>query len=111
MQRVKRMIGRAFLATVPAALFLVMALNAGSAQAAPGQEPFEMYCAVCHGMDGTAILPNAPHFAKGERLEKTDEQLAVSISDGLNNVMPPWKGVLTPEQISELMVYIRTLVK
>ncbi len=90
---------------------LVAVLNVGSARAAaPGQELFEMNCAVCHGKDGVSILPNAPHFAKGDRLEKTDDLLFASIADGLN-VMPPWKNVLSEEQISEILVYVRTLAK
>ena len=94
-------------------VFLQAVLSLGAANAASadqGKDLFESNCAACHGMTGTSLLPNAPHFAKGERLEKTDEQLCATISGGLN-VMPPWKGVMTEQEIREVVVYLRTLAK
>lgn len=92
------------------ALFLLVAPQVGFAQTPPGQELFETNCAVCHGIDGTSILPNAPHFSKGDRLEKSDDQLHKSISDGLN-VMPPWNSVLSEQEIDMILAYIRTLAR
>jgi cytochrome c6 len=57
-----------------------------------------------------SILPNAPHFAKGDRMEKPDALLISSIANGLN-IMPPWKSVLNEQQISEILAYVRTLAK
>lgn len=109
MQVLMRRMGRS-LSACGLALFLLTISSAGPADAAAGQELFETNCAVCHGTDGTAVLPNAPHFAKGERLEKTDAQLLASVSEGLN-VMPPWKGVLSDEEIREILTYVRSLAK
>lgn len=89
-------------------LVLLAAPYAGSAQAAPGRELFETNCAVCHGIDGTSILPNAPHFSKGDRLEKSDDELHKSIAEGVR-VMPPWNGVLSDQEIDLILTYIRTL--
>ncbi len=89
-------------------LFLLLTPSVGFADGTPGRELFESNCAVCHGIDGTATLPNAPHFSKGERMEKTDEELLASVSDGLN-IMPPWKGVLNEQEISTLVAYVRSL--
>jgi cytochrome c6 len=91
-------------------LLMLVASQVESAHAAPGQELFETNCAVCHGIEGTPILPNAPHFAKGDRLEKSDDQLHKSIAEGLN-VMPPWNSVLSEQAIDLVVVYIRTLAR
>ena len=97
--------------SVCGAVLLLLAIpSPGSAAAATGQELFETNCAVCHGMDGTSMLPNAPHFSKGERLEKTNAQLLISLAEGLN-IMPPWKDVLSEEDMGKLLVYVRSLAK
>jgi hypothetical protein len=36
--------------------------------------------------------------------------LFTSLSEGLN-VMPPWKSVLKPEELRELLGYVRSLAK
>jgi mono/diheme cytochrome c family protein len=109
MRIVRPELGRRVSASV-LGLVMLTALGAGSAYAEGGQEIFELNCAVCHGLDGTPVLPNAPHFAKGERLEKTDEELLVSLTDGLN-VMPPWKSVLNEDQMKEVLIYVRSLAE
>ena len=89
---------------------LMTLLLVGSAGASTGQELFETNCAVCHGVDGNPILPNAPLFSKGERMEKSDEQLLVSLSEG-RNVMPPWKGILNQDEMKQLLTYGRSLAE
>jgi cytochrome c5 len=73
-----------------------------------GQILFEDYCAACHGDDGAALLPGTPSFARGERLEKSDEELLKSIAKGLK-VMPPWEGILTDEEMEECLEHARLL--
>lgn len=109
MQVLGWIVGKSYSPLAPV-LFLLLILSVPPALAGAGQELFETNCAVCHGVDGTAILPNAPHFAKGERMEKTDAQLLASISEGLN-VMPPWKSVLNEAEIQEILTYVRSLAK
>lgn len=86
----------------PAAVFAGNASN--------GNVVFQEKCAACHGKDGTAVLPGAPSFSKGERMEKSDSSLKASITNGLN-AMPPFKGVLSDGQLGDLMSYVRTLKK
>lgn len=90
------------IAIMPATVF---AGNAGN-----GNVLFQEKCAACHGKDGNAVLPGAPSFAKGERMEKPDSALKTSITNGLNT-MPPFKGVLSDGQIGDLLAYVRTLKK
>ena len=92
------------------AFSILMTQGVGSAGAESGREIFETNCAVCHGIEGTAILPNAPHFLKGERMEKADDALLASVSEGLNQ-MPPWGALLKEQEIREVLTYIRSLAK
>lgn len=74
-----------------------------------GKEIYHERCAVCHGMDGNAMLPNAPSFAKGERLDKTDKELLQTIRHG-KDVMPAWKETLTEKEMQEILQYTRVVV-
>lgn len=87
---------------------LMICLNVGSLYASQGQVLFEENCAACHGEDGVPALRGTPHFARGERLEKTDVQLLESIAKGMN-VMPPWEGVLDDKEMKECLDYARSL--
>lgn len=69
---------------------------------------YTRFCGGCHGFNGISYYVNSPSFALGQRLEKSDEELARSISGG-KGVMPSWENMLTEEQIRSLVGYIRTL--
>lgn len=75
-----------------------------------GKAVFEEHCAACHGTDGVAVVPQTPNFVKGERLEKPDGQLLITIRDGLN-VMPAWKGIISQSDMADALSYIRMLRK
>ena len=70
---------------------------------AAGETVYNMRCAVCHGDD----LANTGQTFDLRRL-KADERPRFdnSVRNGKNQ-MPPWKGVLSDEQIDELWHYIR----
>ncbi len=74
-----------------------------------GKEIFHERCAVCHGADGNAMLPGAPSFAKGERLDKPDEELLKTIRHG-KGMMPPWEGVLSSKEQHDALGYVRVIV-
>jgi mono/diheme cytochrome c family protein len=67
---------------------------------------YEENCAFCHGYDGFPILPGAPNFAAGERLEKCDAALLVTMMTGKND-MPPWEDVLSRHEQRELLNFVR----
>lgn len=89
---------------------IVISLLPMSVYAGNGSVIFQEKCAACHGATGTAVLPGAPNFARGERMEKTNSKLKTTITNGLN-AMPPFKGVLSDGQMSEVLAFIRTLKK
>lgn len=98
---------------IPLTLFagLLLAVSAQSAMAANpmhGQQLFAMHCAACHGMRGEGVLPEAPKFRQGERLEQPDMMLMQSVKNGKNK-MPPFFGVLKDNDILDILSYVRTL--
>lgn len=74
-----------------------------------GKEIFHEKCAACHGVDGVPILPGTPEFAKGERLEKSDEELLKTIMHGKDQ-MPPWKETLSKQQCKDVLAFVRGIV-
>ena len=71
-----------------------------------GQKVYATFCSGCHGVDGVAAYPGAPSFARGERLDKSDQDLTHSVTDGKNS-MPPWGATLSRELLESSLAYIR----
>jgi mono/diheme cytochrome c family protein len=90
--------------------------GAPAAPAVDGRVAFMQACATCHGVDGTGammrgMMPNIGDLTSAElHARMSDEQLAAQIRDGKDK-MPPFKSVLSPEQISAIVKYVRTLKK
>lgn len=74
-----------------------------------GKKIYSSQCAACHGADGAGLLPGMPSFAKGERMEKSDADLAASIKKGIK-AMPPFAG-LSDDDMKNVISYIRVLKK
>ncbi|HEX5709280.1 MAG TPA: cytochrome c [Pyrinomonadaceae bacterium] len=76
---------------------------------------FSATCQRCHRPDGTGGAAEddkgkafrVPSLREGHALTHTDEQLANKIANG-EDEMPAFKNRLSPEQISELVRFIRT---
>jgi cytochrome c6 len=89
----------------------VLALSAASACAADiqrGGTLYSLHCAVCHGNNGTPVMPGAPNFRRMEGLMRPDMQLMISIRSG-KNAMPGFFGVLREREILDVIAYLRTL--
>lgn len=69
-----------------------------------GQQLFLKNCAHCHGAD--AHGDEGPDL---HNLDWTDEQIATRIRNGKKGQMTAFAGKLAPEQISEVIAYLRTL--
>jgi mono/diheme cytochrome c family protein len=89
-----------------------------------GRLTYEHYCQTCHGDTGAGDGFNAfnldprprdisdPAFQK----KKTDADLADAIRRGgagvgLSALMPPWGHTLSPAQVDQVILYIRSLRK
>jgi mono/diheme cytochrome c family protein len=80
---------------------------------ASASKEFSQFCSACHqdhGEGGTVKIEGkplkVPSLKEGHALKHTDEEFAKQISKG-GEGMPPFKDKLTPEQINNLVRFIR----
>ena len=73
-----------------------------------GGRIYRMYCASCHGASGIATLPNAPSFARGERIMQPDPVLLANIRAG-RGAMPAFFGILNDRDTLDVIAYLRTM--
>jgi mono/diheme cytochrome c family protein len=101
----------------------VDAAERGDAQ--KGQRLYRYYCAPCHGVEGTGTGRNAPYLEQMGRPPRdhtdiwymnrlTDTELYLAISEGKRRegeppFMPWWGYTLAPEDIWNLVAFIRSL--
>jgi len=76
---------------------------------------FKSKCVMCHAEDGSGNSPSgkalkAKDLRAPETQSKSDMEIADVISKGRNK-MPAFSGKLKPDQIQQLVVYIRHLSK
>lgn len=80
---------------------------------ASARETFSQKCAVCHGPNGEGGVVDVgkkklkvPSLREGHALGHPDEKLARQVTNG-GDGMPPFKAKLTPDQINDLVRFIR----
>lgn len=81
-----------------------------------GAETFQSTCASCHGEEGrgdgvasSSLNPKPKNLVELQK-QVGDDYLFWKISDGsLGTAMLAWKGILTEEQIWQVIGFIRTL--
>jgi mono/diheme cytochrome c family protein len=86
-----------------------------AAAAARGKELFDKKCAICHYADNEQkkIGPGLKGISKRGTFtvnnnKVTDENLKTWIENG-DTLMPPFKDVLEPQQIKDVIAYVKTL--
>lgn len=79
-----------------------------AANVVEGQRIYNQHCIGCHGPGGNSAIPNAPKFARGERLMQPDMMLLASIKAG-KMTMPSFNGILRDQEILDVIAYLRTL--
>ena len=93
----------------------VVSLAASSAKADNTAEAtYKAKCQMCHGPDGKGETPTgkamkAKDFASEDVQKMSDADLSAAISTGKGK-MPPFK-TLTPEQVKDLVAYVRAFAK
>jgi mono/diheme cytochrome c family protein len=89
--------------------------NGDAAAVARGKEIFEKKCAICHyaETDQKKIGPGLKGLSKRGTFtvnnnKVTEETLKTWIENG-DTLMPPFKDVLDPAQIKDVIAYVKTL--
>ncbi len=91
-------------------------LAAEQGEAKRGKEPYQQFCAVCHGKRGLgdgpmakSTTPPAPKLTVREVRDMSDERLLDAIGNGVGAAMPAWRGLLNDQQLLDVMAYVRSL--
>jgi mono/diheme cytochrome c family protein len=83
-----------------------------------GQEHFGHHCQICHGLDGQntgvpfaeKMDPPVPPLNSSDVQDYSDGQLKWIIENGISpSGMPGWKGILTDEEMWNIVNYLRHL--
>jgi cytochrome c551 len=93
----------------------VLAASSSPVQAQEAAATFKTKCAACHGADGkgeTAIgkANKVRDLGSPEVQKQTDAELTTIIETGKGK-MPGYAKSLKPEQVKELVAYIRSIAK
>ncbi|MBI2735967.1 MAG: cytochrome c [Rhodospirillales bacterium] len=97
-------------------------------QVEAGRKVYREYCASCHGhrgegqanwevLDAQGELPAPPHNGEGHTWKHADAMLYRMVSEGWRDpfnktrrlTMPPFRDQLSPEQIRNVITYLKTL--
>ncbi len=93
---------------------LVLGLTTSTASSADSSaDLFKAKCAMCHGENG-AGKGKVPALSSAEVQQNSDADFKTALEKGVKNdkgMMPGYGGKLTPEQIDELVKYVRSLKK
>ena len=81
-----------------------------------GKDRYDIYCAVCHGIEGLGNGPVAPSLANAVRnltdqrvLDQSDGWMYAVIVNGFGALMPAYGARITQEDRWHIVNYVRTL--
>ncbi|HYM06700.1 MAG TPA: cytochrome c [Terriglobales bacterium] len=111
MAKIETVLTRTLLATLATAIILWGTALAAQDAAAT----YKAKCSACHGADAKGETPvgkkmGIKDLASPEVQKMSDDEMTAIIADGKNK-MPSYKKSLKPEQIKELVGYLRSLAK
>ena len=72
-----------------------------------GSAIYAEHCVSCHGGDGSGEIAGTPSFRNGNLMSKGEFELRDRVKNG-KDLMPRFEGILTEEQIDDVVTYIRT---
>jgi len=107
------------IATAVCGMVMMVASAVFAGDAAKGKAIYEKNCVICHGAqgkgDGPAGAMMNPHpsdFTSPESKKKSDPELLKTIESGRPGTpMAGWKERLSPQQIQDVLAYVRGLGK
>lgn len=83
-----------------------MAKVAGSAAAISGERMYSANCAECHGPKGEGAKKGIP-LISGHALDHSEAEYVEQVTSGKEGKMPAFRDKLTPEQIKEVVRFVR----
>jgi mono/diheme cytochrome c family protein len=96
-------------------MVLVLSVHPAAAQQGAGASLYKAKCSACHGSDGkgdTSIgKMEKIRDLTSEEVQKQDDADWTAIINTGKNKMPAYGKSLKPEQVKDLVGYIRTLAK
>jgi cytochrome c553 len=85
--------------------------SSAKADTAAAEVTFKTKCAMCHGTDGKGKeAMKTPDLASGDVQKKSNADLSGVITNGKPPKMPAYK-TMTPDQVKDMVAYIRSLKK
>jgi len=72
-----------------------------------GAKIYNIQCSNCHGPRGQGAMPGTPDFSRGQTLFMPDATLVETIEKG-SGVMPAFRGLLSTQEILDVIAYLRT---
>ena len=90
------------------ALLLLTLGVAVAGDPAKGRGIYAPRCSGCHGANGLPTVAAVPNFSMGQGLMKSDREIMNFIKKG-KNIMPGFEGILTDEEILDVIAHLRTL--
>ena len=87
---------------------LCLPVAASAADASNGKRLYLSNCAGCQGSNGQSIMPDAPNFARGERLQQADFTLVNFIKTG-SQTHPPFLGIIVEKEMYDVVAYLRII--
>lgn len=109
MKMTMKNLGTATLATAMLASTLLISAPA-KADVAAAEATYKAKCAGCHGADGKGKeAMKTRDLASADVQKQSDADLSGIISNGKGK-MPPYKS-MTPDQVKDMVAYIRSLKK
>lgn len=91
------------------ATLLLAAVPAGARDVAAGRRVAVQVCQSCHGLDGLAKLPEAPHLAAQDAAYLSRQLHAYKSGERKNEQMTVVAEELTPEQIENVAAYYNAI--
>jgi len=90
------------------ALSLVVSSQITASDVNNGSNIYRMNCVGCHGANGRSRMAGAPDLNRPGSLLQSDSSLLSRIQSG-KNACPAYRGILSEQQIFDVIAYIRTL--
>lgn len=89
---------------LPAALLATVTYANAQDAAAIGEEVYEQHCQSCHGekLRSAGAIPDLRDLGENDR-EKFDKM----VMEGRGQ-MPPWQGIVSPQELDQLWAYVRS---